>query len=245
LAESSAGPARQWRTPRVREGVRPRASKFTLALLRPRRLFAAYFVLNLLPFAVVVAGRTFTHPFAFFAYTEFSGLSSLLSLGALAVILASNAGLAMLVLSALVEREVADRLLLHLFVHGLLGLALGFVLGRGALRAGQPWFLERFVERTQPVVAALDAYVAEHNAPPLELAALVPEYIDRIPFGLWSFEFREREEGHWAFEVWLCDYAVGKEEVLALRPKQDRGTEPGMKRNFWKTYGPWDHWMGF
>lgn len=225
--------------------MQPRASRFALALLRPRRLFAAYFVLNLLPFAMVVAGRTFTHPFAFFAYTEFAGLSSLLSFGALAGILASNAGLAMLVLSALVEREVTDLRLLQLFVAGLLGLALGFALGRGALRAGQPWFVERFVERTQPMVTALDAYVADHEVPPSELAALVPEYIDRIPFGLWSFELREREEGHWAFEVWLGDYAVGKEEVLALRPKQDRGTEPGMKRSFWKTYGPWDHWMGF
>lgn len=223
----------------------PRASRFALALLRPRRLFTAFFLLNLLPFAVVVAARTFTHPFAFFAFTEFAGLSSLFSFGALAGIVAVNVGLALLVLSTLVEREVGDRQLLKLFVHGLLGLSLGFALGHGVLRAGQPWFVDRFVERTQPMVAALDAYVAEHGAPPPELEALVPEYIDRLPFGLWSFELRERAEGDWAFEVWLCDYAVGKEEVLALRPKQDRGTEPGMKRNFWETHGPWDHWMGY
>jgi hypothetical protein len=60
---------------------------------------------------------------------------------------------------------------------GVGGCVVGEVSAGGVRRAG----LARVAERSRPLVAAIEAYAAEHGRPPPSLDALVPGYIGHIP----------------------------------------------------------------
>ncbi len=47
---------------------------------------------------------------------------------------------------------------------------------------GRNWGLERITERAQPLIEAIESYEATEGAYPPDLQALVPGYIEEIPY---------------------------------------------------------------
>ena len=70
------------------------------------------------------------------------------------------------------------------------GLAIAFVPALYLGSAARTWGFHLAAERAKPLVAAVEAYVRDHGAPPDDLPSLSPRYLARMPSGLPPLELQ-------------------------------------------------------
>lgn len=199
-------------------------------MLQPRGAFVLSFAISLAPALGYLVWKLGTLPFVVQAVEREWGATLFWSV--FAVVLTWPGWLALIVLAWASRRTP----LLWLFIRQVLpGCALGAILGWALIPATRELYRSRFEAQSRPFVAALDAYVAEHGAPPgsldtLALGIALPAWAQRLRLVPLDAE-------RWRYEL-LLPSPDHTNRFLLLWPASER--VKSRDENQAKTFGPWE-----